>query len=222
MADPAPPDPTAPRREWRRSLTAVRDALLGSATPRPLLDDVQRRHPGFVEAVTADARVTASYRHEVFAPRSSVDAAWQIVRLALISDAFLALCCYRAEARCRTRRVPVLPDLLHRLSMMTAQVCIGPPVLVQPGLYLPHGQVVVDGFVELGTGVVLSPFVVVGLRAGESKGPTIGRRARIGAGAKVIGPVEVGEGAVVGANAVVVDDVAPGVTVVGSPARPVR
>ncbi len=221
MAEP-PPDPTAPRRDWRRSWEAARSELLASRTPRPLLADVQRRHPRVVEAIQADARAAASYRHENYAPRSTIDAAWQIFRLALISDSFFALCCYRVEARCRTRRIPVLPDLLHRLSMTTAQVSIGPPVLVQPGVYLPHGQVVVDGFVELGTGVVLSPFVVVGLRAGESKGPTIGRRAQVGAGAKVIGPVVVGDDAVVGANAVVVDDVAAGVTVVGSPARPVR
>ena len=43
----------------------------------------------------------------------------------------------------------------------------------------------------------------------------------IGTGAKVIGPVTVGAGSRIGANAVVVDDVAPGATVVGAPARPV-
>jgi serine O-acetyltransferase len=42
----------------------------------------------------------------------------------------------------------------------------------------------------------------------------------IGTGAKVIGGVRIGDGATVGANAVVVDDVAPGATVVGAPARP--
>ena len=41
----------------------------------------------------------------------------------------------------------------------------------------------------------------------------------IGTGAKLIGPVRVGDGATIGANAVVVDDVAPGATVVGVPAR---
>jgi serine O-acetyltransferase len=50
-------------------------------------------------------------------------------------------------------------------------------------------------------------------------GPTIGPRAKIGYGAKVLGEVEVGEGAIVGANAVVLDDVAAGATVVGVPAR---
>jgi serine acetyltransferase len=44
----------------------------------------------------------------------------------------------------------------------------------------------------------------------------------IGTGAKVIGGVRIGAGATVGANAVVVDDVAPGTTVVGAPARPAK
>jgi serine O-acetyltransferase len=43
----------------------------------------------------------------------------------------------------------------------------------------------------------------------------------VGTGSKVIGPVTVGAGAVIGANSVVVDDVAPGSVVVGAPARPI-
>ena len=169
----------------------------------------------------ADARITASYRHEPFAPRSSLDAVWQLVRLAVVADAFLGLCCYRAEARCRTHGIPLLPDVLHRLSMMTAEICIGTPALIQPGVYVPHGQIVVDGFTEVGKGVVLRPFVTLGLVDGDPRGPTIGPGVRIGTGAKVVGPVVVEQSAVVGANAVVVTDVAAGVTVVGAPARPV-
>ena len=50
---------------------------------------------------------------------------------------------------------------------------------------------------------------------------TIGSGVVIGSGAQVLGPIEVGEGAKVGANSVVTKDVAPGATVVGIPARPV-
>jgi len=46
--------------------------------------------------------------------------------------------------------------------------------------------------------------------------------AKIGAGAKILGPIRVGAGAKVGANAVVIHDVAAGETVVGIPAKPVR
>ena len=48
---------------------------------------------------------------------------------------------------------------------------------------------------------------------------TVGERVQIGAGAKILGPIEAGDDAHVGANAVVVDDVPAGATVVGIPAR---
>jgi serine O-acetyltransferase len=137
-----------------------------------------------------------------------------------VSDAFLAQALYRAKARLQSLGVPILPRLAHRLAMMTGQVCIGDPVVMQPGVYIAHGQVVIDGFVKIGPGVVFFPWVTIGLRAGNFHGPTIGRDVHIGTGAKVIGPVTVGAGARIGANAVVVDDVAERTTVVGIPARP--
>jgi serine O-acetyltransferase len=91
---------------------------------------------------------------------------------------------------------------------------------VEPGIYVMHGQVVVDGLVRIGHGAVIGPFVTIGLRAGNFLGPTIEPGVQIGTGAKILGPVQVGAGAQIGANAVVVDDVAPGETVVGIPARP--
>jgi serine O-acetyltransferase len=80
--------------------------------------------------------------------------------------------------------------------------------------------VVIDGFSRIETRAVIGPFVTIGLRAGDIKGPTIESDVSIGTGAKLIGPIRVGAGAKIGANAVVVDDVAPGTTVVGAPARP--
>jgi serine O-acetyltransferase len=138
-----------------------------------------------------------------------------------VSDAFLAQALYRVKARLQALGIPLLPRLAHRLAMITAGVSIGDPVVVEPGVYIIHGQVVIDGLVHIGTGVVLAPFVTIGVRAGDFRGPTIERDVHIGTGAKIIGPVRVGAGAVIGAGAVVVDDIAPGRTVVGIPARPV-
>ena len=59
---------------------------------------------------------------------------------------------------------------------------IGDPVLVHPGVYLIHGQVVIDGFSEVHSGTVIGPFVTVGLRAGGLLGPTIGPNASLGTG----------------------------------------
>ena len=169
----------------------------------------------------ADAKVSLRFRGERHEFRSSLDALAQIARLAWVSDAFLAQILYRAKARLQAMGVPILPRLAHRLAIATAQVSIGDPVIVHPGVYIVHGQVVIDGIVEVGPRTVIAPFVTVGLRAAQLRGPTIGGDVQIGTGAKLIGPVKVGAGAAIGANAVVVDDVAPGVTVAGAPARPV-
>jgi serine O-acetyltransferase len=181
--------------------------------------ELRRRHPRFRTAVAADARLTALYRGERHEFRSSGDLAVQAVRLAVQSDAFLAQVLYRLKARLQALGVPLLPRIAHRLAMVVGQLSIGDPVVVQPGVYVLHGQVVVDGLTEIRSGAMLSPFVTVGLRAGDLRGPVIGRDVMLGTGAKVIGPVTVGDGAVVGANAVVVHDVKPGTTVAGAPAR---
>jgi serine O-acetyltransferase len=67
---------------------------------------------------------------------------------------------------------------------------------------------------------VLFPWVTLGLIGPEMTGPTIGPRAQIGSGARILGKVSVGADARVGANAVVLDDVPEGATVVGIPAHP--
>jgi serine O-acetyltransferase len=183
---------------------------------------IRAQFPRFVEAVLADARVTAGYRGERGDFRGRLDALAQIVRLCVVSDAFLAQVLYRAKASLQARGVPLLPRLAHRLAMASAQVSIGDPVVVQPGIYIIHGQVVLDGLVEIGSGVTIAPWVTIGLRAGDFRGPIIEDAVQIGTGAKVIGPVRVGAGARIGANAVVTDDIPAGVTAVGAPARPLE
>ena len=182
---------------------------------------LRSRHPGLREAVMADAKLTAAYRGERHEFRSRLDAAAQLIRLAWVSDAFLAQALYRLKASLQARGVPLLPRVAHRLAMVLGQVSIGDPVVVHPGIYIVHGQVVIDGQAEIQSGVTIAPWVTIGLRAGDYRGAVIERNVSIGTGAKVIGNVRVGEGATIGANAVVVDDVPPGVTVVGAPARAV-
>ncbi len=127
---------------------------------------------------------------------------------------------YRAKVRLQVLRIPLLPHVCHRLAVGLGQICIGDPVLMHPGVYIPHGQVVVDGITTVSRGVVLAPFSTIGLRANDFFGPTLDQQVKVGTGARVIGPVTVGRGATIGANAVVVHDVAPRTTVSGIPARP--
>jgi len=180
--------------------------------------DIRSRHPRFREAVAADAAITARFRGERHEFRSRADLAVQALRLCLVSDAFLAQALYRAKARMQSLGVPLLPRVAHRLSMMLAQVSIGDPVVMHPGVYIVHGQVVLDGLVEIGPGTQLFPWITIGLKAGDVRGATIERDVSVGTGAKVIGNVRVGAGARIGANAVVVGDVPAGTTVGGVPA----
>jgi serine O-acetyltransferase len=189
------------------------------ADTRQVWRGIRARHPRFREALLADAGITARHRGERHEFRSRPDAAVQILRLMWVSDAFLAHALYRLKARLQALGVPVLPRLAHRLAMAIAQVSIGDPVIMHPGVYLIHGQVVIDGLIEIHPGAVIGPFVTLGLRAGNVVGPTIEANVTIGTGAKLIGPVRVGEGARIGANAVVVEDVPAGATVVGVPGR---
>lgn len=183
------------------------------------IDAVRARHPGFRESVMLDGRVTAAHRGEPLKTESGLRVIADLVRLCWVSDGFLAHVAYRAKAAMQRRRVPVLPRLAHRLAMTLAQVSIGDPVVVRPGVYIVHGGVVIDGFVEIGTGTVIAPWVTIGLTPGNLQGPVIGSGVQIGTGAKLIGPIVVGDRAVIGAGAVVVDDVPAGGRVVGVPAR---
>ena len=184
------------------------------------LDEVRSRQPRFLEALLADARVTAAYRGERKEFRSTLDGVLQALRLMLQTDAFLALSAYRLKARLEALGIPVLPWLAHRLAIVSGQISIADTVVVHPGVFIPNGQLVVYGLVEIRPGAILMPWVTVGPLGGGTRGPTIGPAAQIGTGAKVMGEVEVGANARVGTNAVVLNDVPPDTTVVGMPARP--
>lgn len=192
------------------------------AEKREFLKSLFDRHPGFRTAVREDARVTCQQRGERYEFKSGWDTFCQVIRLMWVSDAFAAHVAYRLRAAMLRRGVPVLPRFLHRFCMRNAQVSIGPAVLIGPGVYIVHGQVVLDGLVEVGAGTVLSPWITVGLRAGNIQGPTIGPGVNVGTGAKIVGPITIGAGSFIGANAVVVSDIPAGVTAVGVPAKVVE
>jgi len=89
---------------------------------------------------------------------------------------------------------------------------------IDGGLLIPHPNgVVIHADATIGPNCLIFQQVTIG--ASKKGIPTIGGQVDIGAGAKVIGPVKVGDGALIGANAVVVCDVPAGATAVGVPAR---
>lgn len=120
--------------------------------------------------------------------------------------------------------VPVLPWLIKVFNRVVFAVVLPPSVPVGRGVIFSYhvlGTVVHKRAVN-GDAAVIGTGVTIGGRSGHQQVPTIGPRAMLGSGCKVLGPVQVGRAASVGANAVVLEDVPDYAVVVGIPARVVR
>src|SRR5205823_4909535 len=114
-----------------------------------------------------------------------------------------------------------LEMVFNKLNTLFGNCIIGRGAAFGPGFVLVHSTgVVINGNVQGGSNVYVEHQVTIGAEGRES--PVLGSDVFVGAGAKIIGAVCVGDGARVGANAVVVHDVPPHATVVGIPARVVR
>lgn len=121
-------------------------------------------------------------------------------------------------------RVPVVRQLLtllgmiwHKVIEMTTGIDLPPATTVGPGFYIGHfGGIIVTDAAVIGTNCNISQGVTIGVSGrGEKRGaPRIGDRVYMGPGAKIIGPITIGDDVAIGANAVVVKDV-PAMAVVG-------
>jgi len=121
--------------------------------------------------------------------------------------------------------VPLLPRVVAYGSRAVTGVEIHPAAQIGSDFFIDHGAGVVIGeTAEIGDRVTLYQGVTLG-GTGFARGkrhPTVGDDVTIGSGAKLLGPVEIGHGAKVGANTVVIADVPANSTVVGNPGHPVR
>lgn len=91
--------------------------------------------------------------------------------------------------------------------------------VIGPGLFIAHGQGTIISAERVGADVTVHQGVTVGWDYRGDRRPILGDRVFIGAGAKVLGAITIGDDARIGANAVVVRDVPSGATAVGAPAR---
>src|SRR4051812_12765762 len=121
--------------------------------------------------------------------------------------------------------VPMAPRAIAYVARSVTGVEIHPAANVGDGLFIDHGMGVVIGeTADVGANVTLYQGVTLGGTgfATGKRHPTLGDNVTIGSGAKLLGPIEVGHGAKVGANSVVITDVPPNSTVVGNPGHVVR
>lgn len=102
---------------------------------------------------------------------------------------------------------------------------IHPAAEIEPGVVIDHGiGVVIGATATVKSGTVIYHGVTLGAKhiCSGKRHPDVGRNVIIGAGAKILGPIKVGDNSVIGANAVVLNDVPENCLAVGIPARIVR
>ncbi|MBV8136573.1 MAG: serine acetyltransferase [Deltaproteobacteria bacterium] len=128
---------------------------------------------------------------------------------------------YRIRLRLIRRPLSFLYKLLKTVCEILTGIELPCEASVGKRFKIEHfGGIVVSGDAVFGDDVVVRNGVTVGLRRTGIRGaPVIGDRVDIGAGAKILGRINVGNDVVIGANAVVIEDVPPNSIAVGVPAR---
>lgn len=166
--------------------------------------------------------VLATVREDLRNARSHDPAARGDVENALVYSGLHAIWSYRLAHRLWA--VPALRGVARILSQLTrflTGIEIHPGATIGRRFFIDHGMGVVIGeTTEIGEDVMLYHGVTLGGRSLEhgKRHPTVGNRVTIGAGAKVLGPVTIGDDSAVGANAVVTHDVPPESIATGIPA----
>lgn len=173
--------------------------------------------PKLFAALREDVRMITRH-HRGFMKRAAV---------ALFSRGMQAVLLYRLSHVLRAKGVPALPFILARLSHHLYAVDIAPSARIGPGLVLVHCfGTVIGSAVRIKGNCVLFHGVTLGDRGSEWVGsrridghPVIGYGCILGAGAKVLGPVTLGDHCVIGANSVVIKDIPADTVAAGLPAK---
>ena len=172
-------------------------------------------------------RVVREIRDDVSAARDRDPAARSAGAVEILASwgGVQALLSHRVAHALHGAGVPLLPMALAYGSRAVTGIEIHPAARIGEDFFIDHGSGVVIGeTAEVGSRVTLYQGVTLG-GTGFARGkrhPTVGDNVTVGSGAKLLGPIEVGHGAKIGANTVVIQDVPPNSTVVGNPGHPVR
>ena len=172
--------------------------------------------------MTRPVALLATLREDLRNARVHDPAARSDLENALVYSGLHAIWSHRLAHRMWA--VPALRGAARVLSQLTRLLTgieIHPGATIGRRFFIDHGMGVVIGeTAEIGDDVMLYHGVTLGGRSLEhgKRHPTIGDRVTVGAGAKVLGPVHIGDDSAVGANAVVTHDVPPESIATGIPA----
>jgi serine O-acetyltransferase len=157
--------------------------------------------------------------------KSRDPAARNIIETLLTYPGVHAIIWYRIAHWLWLRNLRFLGRLLSWFGRLVSNVDIHPGATIGRRFFIDHGASVVIGETAVvGNDVTLYHGVTLGgvsWTPGQ-RHPTLGDNVLVGCGAKILGPITIGSGSRIGANSVVIEDVPPGVTVVGIPGRIVR
>lgn len=146
--------------------------------------------------------------------------AWEI---ALLYPGLHAIWSHRLAHALWVRGFRFAARALSQLTRWLTGVEIHPAAVIGRRFFIDHGMGVVIGeTAEVGDDVMLYHGVTLGGRTRDAgkRHPTLGDGVAVGAGAKILGPVVIGAGSVIGANAVVTKDAPEDSVLVGVPAKP--
>lgn len=149
-------------------------------------------------------------------------AAKSILEIALLYPGPKAIFFHRIAHALYQKKLYFLARLISELARWITGIEIHPGATIGRRLVIDHGMGVVIGeTAAIGDDCIIFHGVTLGGTkfVDQKRHPTLENRVLIGTGAKILGPVRLGEGCRIGANAVVTKDIPAGVTAVGNPAK---
>lgn len=166
--------------------------------------------------------VAIFFRKEIRAIFERDPAAGGFLEVLLTYSGIHVLVFHKIAQALHRMRIPFLPRWISQVGRFFTGIEIHPGATIGKGLFIDHGMGVVIGETAvIGDNVTLYQGVTLG-GTGKEKGkrhPTVGNNVVIGAGAKILGNIKIGDSSYIGSNAVVIKDVPDNSTVVGVPGR---